>query len=63
MTSQRSFSSSGLPAAEIGAIALRVGVSLERLDEEVKSLEQSYRELTEQDVEFRSSAATDILAT
>ncbi len=59
MTGERSFTASGMAAAKIGEIALRVNVPLERLGEESRSLEDSYRELTEKEVEFRSSAATD----
>jgi ABC-2 type transport system ATP-binding protein len=49
----------GLLAAEIGGIALSAGIALERLSDESRSLEDSYRALTEREVEFRSGYRPD----
>nr|WP_221234348.1 ATP-binding cassette domain-containing protein [Terrimesophilobacter mesophilus] len=54
MSGDHSLSVTGLSAAEIGSAALRQGIALERLNEESRSLEDSYRVLTDQDIEFRS---------
>ncbi len=53
----RSFRLTGLSAAEVGAAAATEGIALERLAEVPRSLEEIYRDLTEETVEFRASAA------
>ncbi len=54
MAGDRSFTAAGLSAREIGTAAVRAGIVLERLNETSRSLEDSYRELAEQELEFRS---------
>lgn len=55
MTGDSSCSVAGLSAGDVGAAALQTGVMLERLAEEARSLESSYRDLTEGTVEFTAS--------
>jgi ABC-2 type transport system ATP-binding protein len=57
-TGSRSFLVTGLTAKQIGAVALEAGIVLERLGAVSRSLEDSYRELTDQEVEYRAGAAT-----
>lgn len=52
---RNSFSALGITAAQVGVIALQLGVALEQLNDRQRSLEASYRALTEEEVEFRST--------
>lgn len=53
----RSLMVRGLAPGEIGAVALEAGIVLERLSSVARSLEDSYRELTQQDVEFHAGSS------
>ncbi|QAY58969.1 ATP-binding cassette domain-containing protein [Microbacterium protaetiae] len=58
---ERTCTVTGLSAKEIGVLALKTGTVLEGLEETSRSLEDSYRELTDDHVEYRageSSAAS-----
>jgi ABC-2 type transport system ATP-binding protein len=53
------FEVQGLPAAEIGAIAAREGITLHELARVDASLEQAFMELTKDSVEFRGGDPAD----
>ncbi|MBX3092805.1 MAG: ATP-binding cassette domain-containing protein [Cryobacterium sp.] len=55
----RALAVTGLSAGEVGAIAARAGIPLEHLSEESRSLEESYRALTEDEIEFHASNDPD----